>query len=75
MANVLMLCYTAYKIYGMINHDHDDVNHTELSRDAASLSEKYKYNDMNSSVFFALSNDTYYFTQEEFSPYVSIEYS
>ena len=75
MANVLMLSYTAYKIYGMINHDHNDVNHTEHSRDAASLLEKYKYNDMDSAIFFALSNDTYYFTQEEFETYVSIDYS
>ena len=75
MANVLMLSYFAYKVYGMVNHDHNDVNHTELSRDAASLFEKYKYNDMDSSVFFALSNDTHYFTLEEFGQYVSIEYS
>jgi hypothetical protein len=75
MANMLMFGYTAYKIYGMVNHDHNYVNHTEHSRDAASHKEKYKYNDMNSSIFFALSNDTYYFTQEEFQPFVSVEYS
>ena len=57
-----MLGYTAYKVYGMIKHDHNYINHTEVSRDAASLTEKFKYNDMKTSVFFALSNDTYYFT-------------
>ena len=30
---------------------------------------------MSASLFIALSNDTYYFTQEEFEPYVTIQYS
>ena len=30
---------------------------------------------MDTSVFFAISNDTAYFSQEEFQSYVSLEYS
>ena len=70
--NILLVGYTAYKVYGMIKHDHNYINHTEVSRDAVSLTEKFKYNDMKASVFFALSNDTYYFTQEEFAPFVTV---
>ena len=70
-----MISYTIFKTLGMFNHKYNEINHTEQSKSVEQLLQKYKYNDMTASVFFALSNDTYYYTLEDFEPYVKIQYS